>query len=174
MGRGGLPSAAGQKAGWASAWWPGPAEKRPAERERGGHARHAHGAVTACNSRVRQHGGTLTGGWTVARCCQSACRGGTGRAPGKVVGGAAHPNGSAARKQWRSLRTMTFIGGERAPVASGDGGTGLQCRCGRGKVRAASIGENGGGWKGLTVKLRERWSSNGDRRGGGVSSGGSQ
>jgi hypothetical protein len=31
-------------------------------------------------------------------------------------------------------------------VADGDGGTTLQCRCRRGNVRAASIGDNGGGW----------------------------
>jgi hypothetical protein len=86
MGRGDLPSAAGQKAGWASAWWPGPAEKRPAERERGGHARHAHGAVTARNSHVRQRGGTLTSGWPVASCCQSARRGG-GHREGTGQGG---------------------------------------------------------------------------------------
>jgi hypothetical protein len=40
-------------------------------------------------------------------------------------------------------------------------------------VRAASIGDNSGGWEGLTVKGRRRWRSDGNRRGGGVSGGGS-
>jgi hypothetical protein len=56
-------------------------------------------------------------------------------------------------------------------MASGDGGSALQCWCGRGKVRAASVGDNGGGWEGLTMKRRRRWCSNGNQRGGGVSSG---
>jgi hypothetical protein len=70
--------------------------------------------------------------------------GATGRASGKADGGGAHPNGGAAWRRWRSLGTAAFIGGERAPMADGDGGMALQCRCGRGKVRAASIGDNGG------------------------------
>jgi hypothetical protein len=40
-------------------------------------------------------------------------------------------------------------------------------------VRAASIGDNSGGWEGLTVKGRRRWRSDGNRRGGGASGGGS-
>jgi hypothetical protein len=64
------------------------------------------------------------------------------------------------------------IGGERAQVASGDGGAALQCRCRRGKVRVASIGDNDGGWEGLTVKRRRRWRSDGNQRGGGVFGGG--
>jgi hypothetical protein len=48
------------------------------------------------------------------------------------------------------LREAAFDGGEAAPVA--DGGMTLQCRCRRGMVRVASNGENGGGWKGLTMK----------------------
>jgi hypothetical protein len=47
-------------------------------------------------------------------------------------------------------------------VAGGDGGMTLKCRCGRGKVRAASNGDNDGGWEGLTVKRRRRWCSNGN------------
>jgi hypothetical protein len=41
-------------------------------------------------------------------------------------------------------------------------------------VRVASIRDNGGGWEGLTVKRHKRWCSDGNRRGGGVSSGGSR
>jgi hypothetical protein len=74
----------------------------------------------------------------------------------------------------RSLGTAAFVGGERALVSSDDGGAALQCQCRRGKVRAASIGDNGGGWEGLTVKRRRRWCSDGNRRGGGVSGGGSR
>jgi hypothetical protein len=92
--------------------------------------------------------------------------GATGRAQGKAVGGGAHPNDGAARRRWRSLGTAAFIGRERAPVADDDGGTTLQCWCGRGKVRVASIGDNGGGWVCLTVKRRRWWRSDGNRRGG--------
>jgi hypothetical protein len=88
--------------------------------------------------------------------------------------GRAHLNRGAAWRRWRSLGTMAFIGGERAPMAGGDGGTALQCRCRRGKVRAASIGDNGGGWEGLTVKRQRWWHSDRNQRGGGVSGGGSQ
>jgi hypothetical protein len=100
--------------------------------------------------------------------------GATGRASSKAVGGGAHQNGGAAWRRWRSLGTTTFISGERAPMAGGDGGTALQCWCGRGKVRATSIGDNGGGWKGLTVKRQRRWRSDRNWSGGGVSGGGSR
>jgi hypothetical protein len=96
--------------------------------------------------------------------------GATGWPSGKAIGGEAHLNGGAAWRWWRSLRTTMFIGGERAPVAGGNEGVALQCRCGRGKVRAASIGDNSGGWEGLTVKRRRWWCSDGNWRGG-VSSG---
>jgi hypothetical protein len=59
-------------------------------------------------------------------------------------------------------RAAAFISGERTPVAGGDGGTTLQCRCGRGKVRVASTGDNGGGWEGLTLKRRRWWRSDGN------------
>jgi hypothetical protein len=57
-------------------------------------------------------------------------------------------------------------GGGGALVASGDGGTTLQCQCGRRKVRAASNGDNGGRWKGLIMKRRRRWRSDENRSGG--------
>jgi hypothetical protein len=63
------------------------------------------------------------------------------------------------------LLVVAFVGGEGAPVASGDGGTTLQCRCGRRKVRVASYGDNGGGLKGLIVKRRRQWCSDGNQRG---------
>jgi hypothetical protein len=72
------------------------------------------------------------------------------------------------------LRAAIFVGGERAPLAGGDRGTTLQCRRGRGTLRAASNGDNGGGWEGLTIKRWRRWRSDGNQRGGGVSGGGSQ
>jgi hypothetical protein len=62
--------------------------------------------------------------------------GATRRVSGKAVGGGAHPNDGAVWRRWRSLRIA------------------LQCQCGRGKVREASIGDNGGGREGLTVKRR--------------------
>jgi hypothetical protein len=127
-GRGGLPHAADRQAGWASAWRPGPAEEV------------ARGTGTG---RARQRGGALTGSSMVAGRRQGTTgelTGAIGRASGKAVGGGAHPNGGALWRRWRSLVTEAFISGERAPVAGGDGGTSLQCRCGRGKVRAASIG----------------------------------
>jgi hypothetical protein len=61
--------------------------------------------------------------------------------------------------------------GERAKVAGGDGGMALQHRCRRGKVRAASIGDSGGGWEGLIVKRRRRGHSDEYQREGGVSGG---
>jgi hypothetical protein len=100
--------------------------------------------------------------------------GATGRAPGKAVGGGAHPKGGAAWRRWRSLRTAVFTDGEGAPVAGGDGGAALQCLCERGKVRADSIGDNSGGWEGLTVKRQRQGCSYENRRGGGVSGGGSR
>jgi hypothetical protein len=78
---------------------------------------------------------------------------GPGVASGKAVRGGAHPNGV---EQWRSLGIAAFIGEERALVAGGDGGMALQCWCGRGKVRATSIGDNDGGWEGLTVMRRRQ------------------
>jgi hypothetical protein len=126
---------------------------------------------------VERERGALAGTSVVAGRRQGAVgelTGATGRAPGKAVGGGAHPNGGAAWTWWRSLGTATFVGRERAPVAGGDGGAALQCRCGRGKVRAASIWDNGRGWEGHTVKRRRRCLSVGNWRGGGVSSGGSR
>jgi hypothetical protein len=72
------------------------------------------------------------------------------------------------------LQAATFISGEGAPVAGGNRGTALQCRRGRGKVRAGSNGDNGGEWEGLTVKRQRRWRLDGNQRGGGVSGGGSR
>jgi hypothetical protein len=54
------------------------------------------------------------------------------------------------------LRATTFVDGKGVPVAGGDGGTTLQYRCGRRKVRVASNGDNSGEWKGLTVKQWRR------------------
>jgi hypothetical protein len=127
--------------------------------------------VRACND-----AGVLTDGSVVPGRWQGATgelMGATERVSGKAVRGGAHPNDGATWRRWRSLGTSAFIGGERAPVADGDRGVALQCWCGRGKVRAASIGDNGGGWEGLIVKRRRRWLSDGNRRGGGVSGGGS-
>jgi hypothetical protein len=91
--------------------------------------------------------------------------GATGRVPGNAVGGGAHPNGGEAWRRRRSHGTAALVNGKRAPVASGDAGTTLQCRCRRGKVRATSIRDNSGEWEGLTVKRQRRWHSDGNRRG---------
>jgi hypothetical protein len=64
------------------------------------------------------------------------------------------------------LLVVAFISGEGAPVAGGDGGMALECQCGRRKVRAASNGDNGGGWKGITMKRQRRWHSVRNWRGG--------
>jgi hypothetical protein len=122
-----------------SAWRPSPVAQSP---------RPAH---------ARWRGGALAGGSVVAGRWQRAAgalTGTTGRAPGKAVRGGAHPSGNVAWRRWRMLRAAAFIGGEGAPMAGDDGGMTLQCRCRRRKVRAASNGDNDGGWKGLTVK---RW-----------------
>jgi hypothetical protein len=160
-----------RQAGWASAWRAGTAE----EVAHGAGTGRARGTVTARSSRTQQRGGVLTSdllvaGWRHGAANELARV--TGRAPGKAVGGGADPNGGAVWRQWRSLGTAAFIGGVRALVANGDGGAALQCRCERGKVWAASIGDNGGGWEGLTVKRQTRWRSEGNQRGGGVSGGG--
>jgi hypothetical protein len=94
--------------------------------------------------------------------------GATGRASGKAIGGGAHLSGDMTWRRWRMLWVAVFIGGEGAPVASGDGGTTLQCRRERGKVRVASNGDNGGRWEGLAVKRQRRWRSDGNQRGGGA------
>jgi hypothetical protein len=89
-------------------------------RERGGGRR-------AC-SRAQQRGGALFSGSMEASRWQGVVgelAGATVRAPGKAVGGGAHPNGGAAWRLWRSLRTAVFTGGEGASVASGDGGAAL-------------------------------------------------
>jgi hypothetical protein len=115
----------------------------------------ARGAVTARSSCVRWRSGALTGGSVVAGRRQGATgelTGATGRASGKAVGGGAHPNDIVAWRRWRILQAVAFVVREGAPVAGGDGGTALQCWCRRRKVRAASNGDNDGGWKGLTVK----------------------
>jgi hypothetical protein len=100
--------------------------------------------------------------------------GATRRAPGKAIRGGAHPSGGAAWRRWMMLRAAAFVGLEGAPVVGGDGGMALQCQCGRGKVRTASNWDNGSGWEGLTVQRRRLWRSDGNRRGGWVSDGGSR
>jgi hypothetical protein len=135
-----------QKAGWASAWRPGPTEKRPAAQEQCACAGRARGAVTTCSSPARRHGGTLSGGSVVAGQQQgAACElaGATGRAPDMAVGGRSSPK-----------RRCGVEAVEGALVAGGE-------------MRVASNGDNGGGWEGLTVKQRGRWCSDGNRRGGG-------
>jgi hypothetical protein len=104
-----------------------------------------------------RRGDALAGSSVVADQRQGATielAGASGRAPSKAVGGGAHPSGGATWRWWRMLRAAAFVGGEGAPVAGSGGGMTLQCRCGRRKVRAASNGDNSGGWKGLTVKRR--------------------
>jgi hypothetical protein len=103
---------ASRHADWDSAWRPGPAEEM---------------ARDAATGRAR----TLVGGSVVAGRWQGAAgelTGATGRSSGEVLGGRAHPNDGAAWRRWRSLGTALFVGGERAPMAGGDGGTALQCR----------------------------------------------
>jgi hypothetical protein len=65
--------------------------------------------------------------------------GATVRAPGKAVGGGAHPSDGAAWRRWRMLRAVTFNGGEASPVMDDVDGVGLQCRGRREKVRGESI-----------------------------------
>jgi hypothetical protein len=93
------------------------------------------------------HDGTLAGLLVVAGQWQDAAGelvGATRRASSKAVGGGAHPSGGTTCRLWRMLRVAVFVGGEGVLVAGGDGGTGLQCRCRKRKVRAASNGDNGG------------------------------
>jgi hypothetical protein len=95
-------------------------------------------------------GGALAGGPVAAGRRQGAAgeiTGATGRALGKAVEGGAHPSGGTMERRWSMLRAVAFVGGDGASVAGGDGGTTLQCQCGRGKVRATSNGDNGGGWE---------------------------
>jgi hypothetical protein len=66
-GRGGLPCAASRKAGWASAWWPGPAEKRPGAREWIARAERARSAVAARSLLARRRDSALVGGSPVTR-----------------------------------------------------------------------------------------------------------
>jgi hypothetical protein len=94
--------------------------------------------------------GALTGSSVAASRWQGVAgelAGATRRAPGKAVRGRAHPSDGVVWRQWRMLWVAAFNGGETAPVGGGNGGTALQCQCERGKVRAASNGDNSGGWK---------------------------
>jgi hypothetical protein len=109
----------------------------------------ARSAVTTRISHARRHGGMLGGGPVAAGRQQGAAgelMGATGRASGQAIGGGTHSSGGAMERRWRMLRAAAFISGEGAPVAGDDGGTTLWCWCRRGKVRAASTGDNGGGW----------------------------
>jgi streptogramin lyase len=47
--------------------------------------------------------------------------GATGRASGKAIGSGAHPSSDATERRWRMLWAATFISGEGASVAGGDG-----------------------------------------------------
>jgi hypothetical protein len=66
-GCGGLPCAAGRKAGWASAWWPGPAEKRPGAREWIAQAERAGSVIATRSLHARRRNGALAGGSPVTR-----------------------------------------------------------------------------------------------------------
>jgi hypothetical protein len=68
-------------------------------------------------------GGSVAPSWRQGAAGELA--GATGRAPAKAVGGGADPSSGVAERRWRMLRAATFIGGERAPVVGGDGGTTL-------------------------------------------------
>jgi hypothetical protein len=138
----------------------------------------ARGVETTCMRRARsRRGNRVQLACDVAVACSSVAgrqqgaagelTGATGRAPGKAVEGGAHSSGGAALRQWRMLRAVAFVDGEGASMADSDGGTTLQCRCGRGMVRAASNGDNSGRWEGLTMKRRRWWCSDRNQRGGG-------
>jgi hypothetical protein len=65
--------------------------------------------------------------------------GATRRAPGKAVGGGAHPSDGVTERQWRMLRAAAFVSGEGAPVTDGIDGVALQCRGRKENVRGESI-----------------------------------
>jgi hypothetical protein len=91
---------------------------------------HAHGVVIVQSPWMGRHGGALTDGPVVASRWQGVPQEhqwGPRVASSKAVEGGAHPNGGLSWRQWRSLRTAVFIGGERALVARSDGGAALQC-----------------------------------------------
>jgi hypothetical protein len=88
--RGGLPREANRKAGWASAWRPGPAAERPAGSRR---CARIERVVTALSPRMGRRGGALTDGPVVASWRQGVAGelvGTTGRASSNESGGEAH------------------------------------------------------------------------------------
>jgi hypothetical protein len=96
-----------------------------------------------------------------------------GGAPGKAVGGGAHPSGGAVWRWWRMLRAAAFNGGEAAPVTHDIDGVALQCRGRREKVSGEPIWTERERVVVLTDDGGRRRCSGGNQRGGGVSGGGS-
>jgi hypothetical protein len=85
-------------------------------------------AGTACVSLARSrriprgHDDALADGSVVAGWWQGAAgelTGATGRVPGKVVRGGAHPSGDAAWRWWRMRRAAAFNDGEAWPCIVG-------------------------------------------------------
>jgi hypothetical protein len=107
----------------------------------------APGVVTVPASAPRRHGGavdaTLPAGLEVATAVALAPME-QGGAPGKVVGGGAHPNGGAAWRRWRTLGTAVFSGDDGAPVIGGGRLELLQHRGRKARVRRGSIQKGGG------------------------------
>jgi hypothetical protein len=121
----------------------GPQPGGPVRRRRGprhGNGALAPGALMALSPRIASTRDGVVAHSPAAGQWQGAAgelTGAKGRASGNAVGGGAHPSGGAMKRQRRMLRVAAFISGEGAPMFRGDGGTTLQCQCGRGDVRVA-------------------------------------
>jgi hypothetical protein len=129
---------AGRKACWASARLPGPAEKWPAER----HETLPPGALATQSPRAARVLDVAVvcspvAGWWLGAADELV--GATGRAPGKAVGGGAHPSAGAAWRRWRMLWAVAFNGDEATPMMDDVDGVALQCWGRRENVRGESI-----------------------------------
>jgi hypothetical protein len=128
-------------------------------------------------ARSSRENGVLASGSVAAGRWQGAAgelTGATSMAPGKALGGGAHPSSGVMERRRRMLGAATFISGEVASVMDDVNGVSLQCWGRREKVRGESIWiereravvliDDGGWWR----------CSGENQRGGGVSGGGSR
>jgi hypothetical protein len=130
------------------------------------------------SSRGAACGGTLTDGPVAASRRQGVPREhqwGPGMAPGKAIGGGSHPNGDAAWRRWRSLRTTAFVGGE----SSGGRWQWSHIPAVAVRKREGEGGHNWGQWRRMGGSHREAAEAvvlgrNLARKGEGVSGGGSR
>jgi hypothetical protein len=148
----------GRKAGWGSAWRPGPAAERSACPRGYVRAGHAGGVVTTCNPHMGRCGGALADGLVVASRRQGVAgelMGTTGRASGNESGGGAH-RGRRSTVRWRGWLGMAAFRWRAAPTIADECGEVLQLERDKGVRKWRLMEETGGS--------RRRSPTNGGRR----------